>query len=310
MTSFHDFLRGVFGLNRHNSDQNQPNRSESGAPSDFTNSLWQNQEDDVTEDQLRRGPMIGFHIFTNPVEIHRYFEKQLDEFMKGFQQSGFGDDFGEIGSTLDTFFGDFNGSIPNGSGKFEVPQLKEKIQPSEDKDLRNFYLKPEFKSPSNGVEDFRDTDLDGKIDPKDVGEILSRPSDSFSSIFDPFSSETHPRISMFGKMVTSKTIRHPDGTVETQKTVKESQGKEEKITTFQKGDQTYSITILKDADGEEKRFENFINIDEDKIEDFKKNFDSNKPMLPRPDENPSSLLGPPAGRSDDLSYWFNKFFKN
>lgn len=51
-------------------------------------------------------------------------------------------------------------------------------------------------------------------------------------------------------------------TVETQKTVKESQGKEEKITTFQKGDQTYSITILKDADGEEKRFENFINIDE------------------------------------------------
>lgn len=35
--------------------------------------------------------MIGFHIFTNPVEIHRYFEKQLDEFMKGFQQSGFGD---------------------------------------------------------------------------------------------------------------------------------------------------------------------------------------------------------------------------
>lgn len=49
---------------------------------DFRNHTWNEHEDDNYQD-VPHGP--GFHLFTNPLEIHRYFEQQMDEMMKSFE---------------------------------------------------------------------------------------------------------------------------------------------------------------------------------------------------------------------------------
>lgn len=84
---------------------------------------------------------MGFNVFTNPLEMHRYFEQQMNEFFKQFQ----------FESAMD--FGNFG--LP--ASPQEVPAI-EGGNPGSSGSLRDQFLKSGFENRSSRV----DTDVDKK----------------------------------------------------------------------------------------------------------------------------------------------------
>lgn len=82
--------------------------------------------------------------------------------------------------------------------------------------------------------------------------------------------ESRPQFSTksFGKSVSTRIVRRPDGTVEQHQTFKDSNGNEEIKITRQIGDKVHTVVTKKTKDGLEEKSENLINMDESKPENF------------------------------------------
>ncbi|KAJ9590573.1 hypothetical protein L9F63_016393 [Diploptera punctata] len=233
----------------------------------FRNLPWNiDDEEDEEEDSRTRSPNspYGFRVFSDPLEIHKFFEHQMEEFMRNF-------------SMLD---------IP---GRFDdqmMPPMIEEAPQNKRESLRDQYLKPGFES---AVPDWykeksrQDTDLDERVVRGELDKILGcKPSlesdDSNSSLVPAIPKTPNMQIKVFGQSVTSKTIRKPDGSVEIHRTVIDNKGNEEKTVTRQRGDQSYTVTIRKDSSGTEECSENLHNLQEQDLDDFKKKwFEQDQP---------------------------------
>ncbi|PSN45547.1 hypothetical protein C0J52_05781 [Blattella germanica] len=179
--------------------------------------------------------------------------------------------------------------------------------PQKEGSLREQYLKPGFDTPSSDWSkgnSREDKDLDDKISAGELDNILgSKPSleadDSHRSLV-PAVPGMQSRI--FGKSVTSKTIRKPDGSLEIHRTVRDSQGNEETTVTRQMGDQSYTVTIHTDPSGTEERTENLYNLQEEDLDNFKKKWF---------DQEQHSRRDPLAEGSSKPHNWFpfDKFFR-
>ncbi|CAG5074083.1 Protein of unknown function [Cotesia congregata] len=99
MPFFRDLFQNLFGgsLTQDHNNQRFDDRQHSG--NEFRNPIWQNDEEDGDDyvDEYRgfsQGPN-GFHfqIFTNPLEMSRYFESQIDSMMRDFFNFSFNQDF-------------------------------------------------------------------------------------------------------------------------------------------------------------------------------------------------------------------------
>ncbi|KAK2578357.1 hypothetical protein KPH14_002629 [Odynerus spinipes] len=261
--SVFNFFRNIFGGRdgeelRHEGLDDQQSRKHS-----FRNPIWQNDDDENDDDDFRHfGNTIHFSIFSDPMEMTRYFEAQMDEILKSFFP----------GSGRGSFF-----SIPD---RGNVPEVIP-IEPRQD-NLRNKMLKPGYDMP--GLDDYgksrADVDLDGKISAEDFSKIWEEP-DSKKQIV-PYTNQFHHS----SRFVTKRFVRGPDGTIEEQETIRDGEGNEETIVSKQIGDKKYVVTTKKDKNGIETKTEDLINIDESEM----KNFEQKWGFPFGHDSRPSSIL--------------------
>ncbi|KAF2899928.1 hypothetical protein ILUMI_06267 [Ignelater luminosus] len=198
---------------------------------------------------------FGFNIFSNPLEVHRYFEHQMNEMMKSFGVFGNHDFF--FGGNGEPFFDD------NSFGK-DFPQFPaiedfHKQQDQSQRSLREQFLKPGYEQPKISKEHKSDQDIDGRFDMGDLDSVLKGTP-----------SQPQVKTFMYGQSMSTKTVRKPDGTIETHRTVRDQQGNEETTVTRRQGDKEYSITTRTDKDGQKEIVENLVNMDENDKDAFLK----------------------------------------
>ncbi|EFA03397.1 HCLS1-associated protein X-1 [Tribolium castaneum] len=187
-------------------------------------------------------PFQSFSMFSDPFEMHKYFEQQMSEMLRNFGFHEFGDGFNH---------------------SFDLPQLEIEEIPDDEGapksgTLRDQFLKPGFEKPKERIEEKRDEDIDGRLDIRDWG-----------SVFKGENSQTPvPRTRFFGQSVTSKTVRNPDGSIETHHTVRDNEGNEETTITRKVADKEYTITKRRDKEGKEEIIENLVNLDENEKDKF------------------------------------------
>ncbi|CAK9801628.1 hypothetical protein ANTQUA_LOCUS2934 [Anthophora quadrimaculata] len=188
---------------------------------DFENLMWQNDDNIDNSRYFKRKD--HFDVFTNPLEMTRYFEFQVDNILKHF------------------LFG-FN-NPGDGGGMDMLP-----FASSEKKQLRDSMLKQNDEMPSK-----LDTDLDGKITVDNFSNIWDEHNQPKLKWSQPF---------IVGKSVKKEYVRRPDGTIEQKQITRDSEGNEEIIITQQLGDKVHTIITKKDKDGVETTTENFCNTNE------------------------------------------------
>lgn len=236
----------------------------------------------------------NFNVFTDPLEMHRYFEHQMDEMLKSF--GGF---FGS-----DNFFG-FNAQIPSlAPPESQFPSVE---QPPENDNLRARLLKPGYENRDYSK---RDQVIDDRvIHAGDLDELLKEKGPTYrkgvdeDGVVSPYQRKPIlPQIRSFGQSMSSKTIRRPDGTTEIHKTVRDSSGNEETVVTRQMGDKQYTVTVRTDKEGRQETCEEFINMDEQELPKFKDYWSQGN--LPQNDGTNNTV--------DDINKlfpFFDKFFK-
>ncbi|XP_044592252.1 HCLS1-associated protein X-1 isoform X2 [Cotesia glomerata] len=219
----------------------------------------------------------GFHfqIFTNPLEMSRYFESQIDSMMRDFFNFSFNQDF-----TTGEAITDHQNNLP----ELLPPSTSRKLSP------RDEVFKPGYDFASENPHDKNykiDKDLDGKISAEDFSRIWKDVDET--QLVPKNESPVVPRsrfnFSSFGKSVTSQTIRRPDGSVEERQSVTDSEGNCETTIKRQIGDKIYTSVTKRDKYGVESKTENFENIPESEV----KNFDSNWKPTEEPKINSEPL---------------------
>lgn len=261
---FENFFQKLFGRRNNNCDPpNQGFEDHRQYGDRFRNPIWQTDDDDDDEagDFRNLGTGMHFNIFTDPFEITRYFESQMDNMLQDFLR-GFGQGF--------------DGAIDGNSSILALPPGQ-----SSKGDLRDNVLKPGYEHPSIGAVDTPklDGDLDGKINAGNLSKLWSAPD-----VLEPARPVTPGRQFSFraiGQSITSQVIRRPDGTMEQRQTVTDSEGNTETTVTRQIGDKTHTVKTRKDKNGVETTTEDLINIDQDQLMDFENKW---KPVVERPIE--------------------------
>ncbi|XP_045470062.1 uncharacterized protein LOC123677535 isoform X2 [Harmonia axyridis] len=186
-----------------------------------------------------------YDAFLDPMEMHRYFEQQMNKILGEFDIFEFGQN--------DSFFG--------GHGEIEFFDRNHQLPPSENEegtDLRNQFLKPGFERPTQKhLMDKRDKELkENEININDLDSIVS--GNYFKD------KQEHPKVTtrFFGKSISTKTITKADGSIEIHKTIRDNEGNEETTITKRIGDKEHTLIKKKDSTGKEEIIENFVNIDD------------------------------------------------
>ncbi|KAF5286356.1 hypothetical protein FQR65_LT12650 [Abscondita terminalis] len=212
---------------------------------DHSNIVEPTLRDHYNEKPIDESEQFGFNVFTNPLEMHRYFEHQMNEMMKSFgifnKDSSFFDND-------ESMFGGFKESAP-----FDF-----------DGNLRDNFLKPGYEDPANRKYIKGDTDLDEQYQSGD----FKRNSIQKPSALQKFS---------FGQTTITKTFRNSDGITEVYKSVKNHDGNREETVTRKQGDKEYTVVTKTDKNGIQEITENLLNLDDSEKEAFMKNNNSFKP---------------------------------
>ncbi|XP_055546597.1 uncharacterized protein LOC129730952 [Wyeomyia smithii] len=263
-----DLLKKMMGIDGQKGDDDDKRKKKPIIKDEFRKPVWV-EEYDSDDDLFDNQKVFGVQIFTNPLEIQKHFDHQIQEMMKSVE---------EYDDSFKTF----------------------------DHDLKQDFLKPGFEEEIKKEfkkEKLIDTDLDGEIYPEqlhtllqrispDLKELLPKKRDSVSSNTKPKpnltdeqkimnwihgykESDPLPSISprgsrrvppqrfhdgifegtfqgprMFGQSIISQTIRKPDGSYETRKTVRDSEGHTKTtITRSTKDGQKETITTYGDEGG-------------------------------------------------------------
>ncbi|XP_012255038.2 HCLS1-associated protein X-1-like [Athalia rosae] len=247
--SFYNFFRDIFGFGR----REPPNygfEDQSQHKDEFRNPIWQTDEDEDDDNDDFRHPGVGnfgsgrFNVYTDPFEITRYFETQMDSMLKNF-------------------FGFSHEGIMSPFGNPSEDRLQHPlpIEPPRQSNLRDEVLKPGYETlePQNHLPPEKqklDIDLDGRITSDELSKVWKDPSSLQST--DSYANTPRQRpfvFHSFGQSVSTKIIRKPDGTIEQYRTVKDSNGNEETTITHQIGDKTRTVIIKKDKNGEKSETE-------------------------------------------------------
>lgn len=196
----------------------------------FRNPIWQNDEDDDDmEDFMHSRGGIHFRIFSDPLEITRHFESQMDNLLKSF------------------FFG-FHHEDPN----MFPPALAPPFTTPQEENLRDKMLKPH--SDNSEVTPKLDVDLDDKVT-----------VDNFSNVWDKYNEPAKYKSTATVVMQRKEFTRKPDGTIEQKRIIKDNDGNEEITVSRQIGDKLHTITTKKDKDGVETKTEDLVNIDKNDV---------------------------------------------
>ncbi|RZF40380.1 hypothetical protein LSTR_LSTR008810 [Laodelphax striatellus] len=185
-----------------------------------------------------------FSIYSNPVEIHRFFESRFDEMEQKMH---------EMMRDIATFenFDNFSSlfGIPAFPPALEGPPVAPALEPS-NKNIRDELLKPGFKS-GNSAEQRVDSDLDGRIASEEIGSLLDKKKSSDITTVLPLGPSSPSGIFSSYSSFTSRTVRRPDGTIEREDIVRDGAGNEKRTVTQKKpnGEET-TVTTEIPASGE------------------------------------------------------------
>lgn len=304
---FLDFFRNIFGKAPATPSQEPPQNSyeDNHQYSDsFRNPIWQNDEDEDDVSDFNRHQMNRYHfrIDSNPFEMTRFFENQMDHILKAMLE-GFGNNFGDNSSIFTPFgtdeFAQF-GNIERKSNKagprdevmkpeYEIPNSRHFFdgftniftmpERKINKGLCDDVLKPSYEMPDANHQKV-DSDIDGKIESNQLAKILKDSSTLEPKKYEPFGGH----IFQSGKSVSTQIIRRSDGSIEERRTFRDSSGNEETSVTRQIGDKKHVVITKKAKDGSQEQTEDIINMDENDLGGFNKRWfgysTPNKPQLP------------------------------
>lgn len=226
---FWNFIRNMFRGNRSEEPRNLNPFEESGQ-------IWQNNDIIDTTRHFREPD--HFHIFTDPLQMTRFFESQMENMLLSF------------------FYGFNGGNEADTRHPFNIFPF----EPSQEGSIRDQFLKPS----KDQLALKEDTDLDGKVTPDNFPNIWNE----IESNQKPKLEITRPFMSGFCRSTTKEWVRNPDGTIEEKQIVRDSQGNEEIVVTRRSGDKTYTVITRKDKNGVETKIEDFCHGGE--IEDKQK----------------------------------------
>ncbi|KAK7872989.1 hypothetical protein R5R35_004293 [Gryllus longicercus] len=266
--SFFNFFRGFFGFPPDGNANRRGDLPDERQPNGFRNPIWSQDDDDDDDEDfsfLNRGPRTrSFRVDSNPLEIHRFFEQQIEDMMRSFGAFG----FGSFGSR--DFFSLEPPPMESEPDSFAGPSDAFKGG------LREQYLKPGYESDSSRGRNERkmDSDLDDQVPAGEVSKILRQ--GPRLDVIEPERAQPFGSIvaRSFGRSMTSKTVSRPNGGIEHHKSVRDSSGNEEVTVTRSIGGQSYTITTKTDAQGKQERIENFVNMDEGDLKEFEKKWGS------------------------------------
>lgn len=268
-----DLLKKMMGLDGQKDDDDDKRKKKPVVKDEFRKPIWV-EEYDSDDDLFDNQKIFGVQIFTNPLEIQKHFEHQIQEMMKSLEE--YDDTFKSLDHDL--------------KQDFLKPGFEKEIQ----KDLKNGKL--------------LDTDLDGEIYPDQLHTLLQRISPDLKELLpkkqlSESNSKNEPKLKlsdeqkimdwihgykesdviptirprvprkmpsqryhdgifegtfqgprMFGQSIISQTIRKPDGTYETRKTVRDSEGHTKTtITRSTKDGKKETITTYGDEGGPEPK---------------------------------------------------------
>lgn len=270
--SAYNFFRSVFGFPDRPQHFQRPD--DPGLVDEFRNPIWGSDEEDSDDEFRHGGPSshFGFNVFTDPLEMHRFFEQQMNEMLKSFQQWNMPDIFGHS----------------------DMPAL-EYPEEHKSKHLREQILKPGF-APAKTQQDERlDTDLDAKVRKAGIGSLIKEEEAPSLKVMTP------GRNSFTSKSVIRRSSRRPDGSMEQEEIVRDNAGNEKRTVTRTIGDQSH-VVITETGPSGTKQTDQFINIDEDKLKEFEERW--NRP------KQPQIGLGPGSKKNSVLdTFRVEDFFK-
>jgi len=262
-----DFFRGFFGVPR------------TGDPRFYGDQPGQNHGsncDDHDEEGCNgcrrrhpNSPEEGFDVFTNPLDMERFFNHRMEEMMRGF--------FGGV------LLPPGMGQPPQMPGQPMPPGMGEQEDDGESGSAgsRDFMLKDGYVKRPSGASGQDEKWEDGEVDINQLDKISPSqqpmPPTPFRGLFsaDPFfngQSPSSPEVHTFsfGQSSSSSFVSRPDGSTEEQKTTRDSQGNVK--TTVKRclpgKDQCQIITTIKKSDGTEEKSESTTNMDASEIEEF------------------------------------------
>merc|ERR1712241_256192 len=224
----------------------------------------------------------GFSVYTDPFEMNIFFDQQLDEMLKMFGHSfGFGSSHGE-----GHHYGGF------GHGDRMIPMEPEPECPS---NARDFMWRDDGQQPRV------DTELDSDtVDMRELDELMRKRNNPIiprqerpSNILDLFS-------------MSQRTVTGPNGSLETTRTVRNSDGSEVVTVTKQLGDKSYEVVTNRDKDGTVTTEERLVNITENELDKFKMDLKENKELLSQPRD---AMMTSPVYDKLLPSLW-KKFFED
>ncbi|XP_055593708.1 uncharacterized protein LOC129744946 [Uranotaenia lowii] len=250
-----DLLKKMMGLDGHKDDDEGDKRKKKPMLKDeFRKPVWV-EEYDSDDDLFDNQKIMGVQVFTNPLEMQKHFEHQIAEMMKSLEE--YDDTFKAFDRDIKQDFlkPGFENEVKKDLNKEKLldTDLDGEIYPDQLHTLLQ-RISPDLKEllPKRRAVEIpsADADQDGKarmerkVKLTDEQKILDL-IHGFKQSDDMPSTSNRPRMSrktppqrfhdgifegtfqgprMFGQSIISQTIRKPDGTYETRKTVRDSEG--------------------------------------------------------------------------------------
>jgi len=270
---FRSFFRQFLGFPSHGQFRDDERRFE------------RNEEDEPEFDDPRGHDMRGsrghFSVFTDPLEIHRFFEQQMDEMLRNFGHGfggfgGFGRERGQRSIILEPREEEEG---PHSPRDF---MLKDEGQPRVDTEIDSNQVDMGELETLLGRRENRSSQEDGGSNDifgglaKEGGGLFGGVQGGlfggFGGLDGGIKGESSFTTRSFGSSVVERSVSKPGGGVETNRTVRNSDGSEIVTVTRRVGDQVYQQTTTKDKEGSTTTENRFTNLEEGDLEQFNKKF--------------------------------------
>lgn len=211
---------------------------------------------------------FGFRVFTNPGEMQKHFEEQMEEMMRMFEEDGkdglksydnFNEEFFKLKPGIKKHIEDFHNNRAPGTdtdldGKAYSDQLKtllDRIAP--DKSQKTPSKENVKRTDEQQVMDY----IHDTVQAPPVVPPRPRSSSASSALRRP---KTHPGVPqqgifdgnsprVFGQSIISQTIRKPDGSYETKRTIRDSNGEVKTTIIRSENGNVQRITTFSDDKG-------------------------------------------------------------
>ncbi|TRY67751.1 hypothetical protein TCAL_15813, partial [Tigriopus californicus] len=204
-------------------------------------------------------PRIQVDVFTNPVAMADFFERQMDDLWRSF-------------GGLSGVFSELPPGSPGSPGFWAQPGVSpDSLEPyprDEALGSREFMLKPGVGAPTLSPQDprgFADQDLDHQVAEKGLAGIFEASPRRPEPDLNPFIFQGGQNSFSFSASSSQKSIRRPDGSMETTITQRDGRGQETTVITRQFGDKSHTVTTIKNSDGTEESSESFQNTDSEEM---------------------------------------------